>query len=63
MRINGLKQLARAVCQQWIDDGKPQNGREQVEVYANIFKQVTEQSKREHFKYARIVREGQVITP
>ena len=36
-----IYKLAKAVCQQWLDDGKPANGRQQVEAYARLIQQMS----------------------
>ena len=35
-RQEAIKKLALAVCRQWVNDGKPENGREGTQTYASI---------------------------
>lgn len=57
----GLKNLALACCQQWIDDGRPRVSQETVETYAQLAKQLLSEEVPKPTKLGRLMKEGRVI--
>lgn len=54
----GLFELARAICRQWVYDGKPDNGKQTVKTYAYIMQQMRTKHNRQWYKQARALLKG-----
>jgi len=59
MTHEGTVALMKAVCRQWIADGKPEAGREGVEHIARCLQSVVEYNRKRWYNQAKFVaREG-----